>query len=118
MGSKPTVFVNSMVRPSNMAWDETKPEKIQTKNSTNENLNDSETYDFVENTSCHGLKHIASSERLVMKVLWIVLFLASFGFLLFQVSKMSQEYSKYSAVSEVTIEVGILFWVYFCKTSS
>ena len=70
--------------------------------------------EFVENTTCHGLKNIVGSSYVVLKIIWTVLFLLAFGFLIAQITIMSVEYAKFAAISEVTIEVCIFLCI-ICK---
>lgn len=72
-------------------------------------------YEFAQETSCHGFKHVCSAKQLWTKAFWIIALLACFGILISQIAWLTLDYLKFEAVTEVKYTVS---WtgccVYFC----
>ncbi|XP_074641022.1 bile acid-sensitive ion channel-like [Tubulanus polymorphus] len=60
--------------------------------------------EFASNTTCHGLKRIASVKSCWRRALWIIVVLILFGFLLEELFGLIEDFGKYKSTTSISIE--------------
>ena len=60
---------------------------------------------FAQNSTLHGLNKIVEAKKYAFKLAWIVIFSGCVGYLIYNVVELIEDYSRFSAVSEIRTEV-------------
>ena len=77
--------------------------------------------DFAENVTAHGIFRILSAKRLAVKCFWLILFLASSAYLIYQVVEIAKSFGNYHVITktETTFETKLQFpSVTLCPTNA
>ena len=77
--------------------------------------------DFAENVTAHGIFRILSAKRLAVKCFWLILFLASSAYLIYQVVEIAKSFRNYHVITktETTFEAKLQFpSVTLCPTDA
>ena len=77
--------------------------------------------DFAKNVTFHGMLHILTSKRLIVKIYWLIMFLGSLGYLVYQVSEIGGSYMDHPVMTkiETRIQKQLRFpSVTFCPTDA